>query len=52
MARQKGSHVIFKHADGKFTIVPVHGNGEIDRALLRKIIKECGSTPEEFEKLS
>ena len=52
LARQKGSHAIFKHSDGRFTIVPIHGDETIDRGLLRKIIKESGSTPEEFEKLA
>lgn len=52
LARQKGSHAIFKHSDGRFTVVPMHGDETLDRGLLRKIIKESGSTPEEFEQLA
>ncbi|WP_202318634.1 type II toxin-antitoxin system HicA family toxin [Archaeoglobus neptunius] len=38
--RMKGSHVGLKSEDGRVTTVPVHGNREIPRGLLRKIIKE------------
>jgi len=36
----KGSHVRLKADDGRVTTVPVHGNREIPRGLLRKIIRE------------
>jgi len=26
----KGSHVRFKHSDGRRTVVPIHGNNKID----------------------
>lgn len=45
---QRGSHVKFKHADGRWTVVPVHGNTQIDRGLLRKIIRECEVSDDEF----
>ena len=38
--RMKGSHVRLKSEDGRVTTVPVHGNEEIPRGLLRKIIRE------------
>ena len=38
--RMKGSHVRLKAEDGRVTTVPVHGNREIPRGLLRKIIRE------------
>jgi len=38
--RMKGSHVRLKADDGRVTTVPVHGNREIPRGLLRKIIRE------------
>jgi len=49
--RQRGSHVILKHNDGKVTVVPVHRGEEIGRGLLSKIIKDAGLTREEFLKL-
>ena len=48
--RQRGSHVFFRHPDGRTTIVPFHAGETIDRNLLRQIIREIGSTPEEFSK--
>jgi len=48
--RQKGSHVFFKHPDGRTTLVPRHGGEEIDRGLLRQILREINMTPEEFSK--
>ena len=38
--RMKGSHVRLKAGDGRVTTVPIHGNKEIPRGLLRKIIRE------------
>ena len=47
----KGSHVRFKHPDGRRTVVPVHGNENIGKGLLREIIKQIRLTKEEFMKL-
>jgi predicted RNA binding protein YcfA (HicA-like mRNA interferase family) len=50
--RQRGSHMFFKHADGRTTVVPNHPSEEIDRGLLNKIIrKDLQMTREEFMKL-
>jgi predicted RNA binding protein YcfA (HicA-like mRNA interferase family) len=38
--RQKGSHVRMRHPDGRVVTVPVHGNQEIGRGLLRKILRD------------
>ena len=38
--RMRGSHIRMKSEDGKVTTVPVYGNKEIPRGLLRKIIRE------------
>ncbi len=46
--RQKGSHLFFKHNDGRTTIVPMHSGEEISRGLLRQILREIDLTPEEF----
>ena len=35
----KGSHIWFKHPDGRRTVVPVHGNEELGTGLLNKITK-------------
>jgi predicted RNA binding protein YcfA (HicA-like mRNA interferase family) len=38
--RQKGSHVFFRHQDGRTTTVPKHKGRDISRPLLREILRE------------
>ncbi|MEK6889030.1 MAG: type II toxin-antitoxin system HicA family toxin [Nanoarchaeota archaeon] len=47
----KGSHVKFKHPDGRRTVVPIHGNEDIGPGLLLAILRQIGLSREEFEKL-
>ena len=51
MARQKGSHVRWKHPDGRATTIPIHGNSEIGSWLFYEILKQLDITEEEFRKL-
>jgi len=46
--RQRGSHVILKHSDGRMTFVPIHSKEEIGPGLLLKIIKDAKLSKEEF----
>lgn len=47
----KGSHIRFKHEDGRRTVVPVHANEEISIGLLNEILKQIKLSREEFEEL-
>lgn len=47
----KGSHVRFKHPDGRRTVVPVHGNEDLGKGLLGQILKQIKLSREEYEKL-
>lgn len=47
----RGSHVRFKHNDGRRTVVPVHGNEELGPGLLNAILSQCKITREELEGL-
>ena len=47
----KGSHIRFRHPDGRRTVVPVHANEEIGIGLLNEILKQIKLSREEFEKL-
>lgn len=38
--RQKGSHIFFKHPDGRCTVVPFHKGEEIGKGLLKKILQD------------
>lgn len=46
--RQTGAHRIFKHQDGRMTLVPQHGGEDIGRGLLRRMLNEIRLTPEDF----
>jgi len=51
--RINGSHHRLKHTDGRVTTVPVHGNDDLPRGLLRKIFREDLKIElAEFNKLS
>jgi predicted RNA binding protein YcfA (HicA-like mRNA interferase family) len=47
--RQRGSHVFYRHSDGRTTTVPNHVGRDIARPLLREIIREIELTPEQFQ---
>ncbi|MBI3413407.1 MAG: type II toxin-antitoxin system HicA family toxin [Candidatus Aenigmarchaeota archaeon] len=49
--RQKGSHLILQHSDGRSVPIPVHGKGEINPPLLKGILREAKVSREEFFKL-
>jgi predicted RNA binding protein YcfA (HicA-like mRNA interferase family) len=48
IARQRGSHIQYRHLDGRSTTVPFHGGRDISPILLRQIAKDIGLTVEEF----
>ncbi len=47
--RQKGSHVFYRHPDGRTTTIPHHGNRVLSRPLLREILREIELTVEEYD---
>jgi predicted RNA binding protein YcfA (HicA-like mRNA interferase family) len=44
----KGSHMQYRHADGRGTTVPNHAGREISPILLRQIARDIGMTAEDF----
>lgn len=46
--RQSGSHVFYRHPDGRYTTLPHHGNQDLSRYLIRAILRQIKVTPEEF----
>ena len=48
LARQRGSHMQYRHDDGRCTTVPNHSGRDVSPVLLRQIIKDIGLTLEEF----
>ena len=47
----KGSHVRFKHPDGRRTVVPVHGNEKLGKGLIIEILKQIKLSKEDYEAL-
>ncbi len=39
----EGSHLFFRHTDGRTTVIPMH-NRELSRGLLRKILNDVQLT--------
>ena len=48
---QKGSHIRFKHPDGRITVVPLHGNEDIGKGLLREILNQIKLDKVRYDKL-
>jgi len=48
--RQKGSHVFYRHPDGRATTVPNHPGRDLARPLIREILREIELTPEQFQR--
>jgi predicted RNA binding protein YcfA (HicA-like mRNA interferase family) len=46
--RQKGSHVFYRHQDGRTTTVPNHRGRDLARPLIREILREIELAPEQF----
>ncbi len=46
--RQRGSHIQYRHADGRATTVPYHSGRDLSPILLRQIAKDIGLTIDEF----
>ena len=49
--RQRGSHMFFRHEDGRTTVVPNHPGKKIKRGLLRGILNEIKISRKEFFEL-
>lgn len=49
-ARQKGSHIFFRHLDGRTTTVPYHKGTVLPRPLIRSILREIKLDVDEFVK--
>jgi predicted RNA binding protein YcfA (HicA-like mRNA interferase family) len=49
--RQSGSHIIYHHADGRWTTVPIHKGKDLGKGILRKILKDARLSVNDFERL-
>ncbi len=51
LARQSGSHRIYKNAAGKRVTVPFHASKILHPKVLNSILRDAGMNPQELEKL-
>jgi predicted RNA binding protein YcfA (HicA-like mRNA interferase family) len=51
VVRVTGSHHVLQHADGRRTVVPVHGSKDVKKGTLRAILSDCDLEWEELEAL-
>ena len=49
--RQKGSHVFYRHEDGRTTTVPFHISKDLARPLIRVIMNEINISVDEYNSL-
>lgn len=49
--RQKGSHIFYRHPDGRTTTLPKHQGRDLARPLIREILREIEISPDEFNTL-
>lgn len=48
LVRQRGSHMQYRHSDGRGTTVPNHAGRDISPILLRQIARDIGMTAEDL----
>jgi predicted RNA binding protein YcfA (HicA-like mRNA interferase family) len=46
--RQRGSHVFYRHPDGRATSVPHHKGRDLSVPLIRAILADVQLSPEDF----
>jgi predicted RNA binding protein YcfA (HicA-like mRNA interferase family) len=51
LARQSGSHMIFKNADGKRATVPFHSAETLHPKVLKSILRDANLSTEDLERL-
>jgi len=48
--RQKGSHAVYRHADGRRVTIPMHASRTMGIGLLRQILRDAEIAPDELRK--
>jgi predicted RNA binding protein YcfA (HicA-like mRNA interferase family) len=46
--RQKGSHIFFRHPDGRSTVIPFHKGEDLSRGILKSILNEIELSWDDF----
>lgn len=51
LARQSGSHMIYKNVDGRRVTVPFHASKVLHPKVLKSILRDAELRPEDLERL-
>ena len=46
--RQHGSHIFYRHPDGRTTTLPNHAGRDLARPLIREVLREIDITIEQY----
>ena len=49
--RQRGSHIFYRHPDGRTTTVPNHSGRDLAKPLIREILREIEIKPNQFKEI-
>ncbi len=49
--RQKGSHIFYRHPDGRTTTLANHPGRDLSLPLIREILREIELSPEQFKEI-
>ena len=49
VTRQRGSHVFYRHPDGRTTVVPNHGSKDLARPLTADILKDIRISADQYQ---
>ncbi|MCP4168681.1 MAG: type II toxin-antitoxin system HicA family toxin [Chloroflexi bacterium] len=51
LVRRKGSHLFYRHPDGRATVVPYHKGEDLGRGLMRSILRDIELSRDDFTAL-
>ena len=49
--RQKGSHIYFRHNDGRATVIPMHKGEDLGKGIIKAILNDIELSRDEYERL-
>lgn len=51
LGRQRGSHIFYRHSDGRYTTLPHHKGRDLSRPLIRSVLKQIKLEVKEYNEL-
>ncbi|MBU1299438.1 MAG: type II toxin-antitoxin system HicA family toxin [Bacteroidetes bacterium] len=51
LIRQKGSHAVYRHDEGRWVTIPMHSGKDLSKGFIYKILKDAKLNWEDVEKV-